>query len=66
MECLNYTPLEASKVIGISQRTLWALTKTGKIPHKKIGNRTFYPVDAIKAWNELEAIQWRVKNGQSK
>ena len=66
MECLNYTPLEASQAIGISERTLWTLTKAGKVPHKKIGNRTFYPVDAIKAWNELEAIQWRMNNGQSK
>ena len=66
MECLNYSPREASKVIGISERTLWKLTKEGKVPFKKIGNRTFYPVDAIKAWNELEAIQWRINNGQSK
>lgn len=66
MECLNYTPREASQAIGISERTLWTLTKAGKVPHKKIGNRTLYPKDAIKAWNELESIQWRANNGQSK
>jgi excisionase family DNA binding protein len=66
MECINYTPQQCAKVIGISERTLWTLTKAGKIPHKQIGNRTYYPIDAIKAWNELEAIQWRMNNGHSK
>ena len=56
---------EAAKVLNISERTLWQLTKEGIIPHVKFGSgkRTMkrYPVSVLEEWlsqqiiNKLEA-----------
>lgn len=40
----------AAKMIGICERTLWQLTKDGKIPHVKIGNRTLYRPSDLDEW----------------
>ncbi len=40
---------------GICPRTLWALTKPrGNIPCVKVGNRTMYAVDDLRAWIETQ------------
>lgn len=41
---------EAAKAIGIGERLLWTWTNMGKIPHKKIGARTVYPIAALEQW----------------
>jgi len=49
---LAMRPQIAAKAIGISERTLWSLTKRGAIPHSKIGECVVYPTAAILAWLE--------------
>jgi len=51
---LAMRPKVAAKAIGVSERTLWSLTKRGEIPHAKIGGCVVYPTAGTLAW--LEAI----------
>ena len=51
---LSLRPREAAKALGISPRTLWTLTKAGKIPALQLGDGPrkvyLYPTEALKAW----------------
>jgi excisionase family DNA binding protein len=46
---------EAAPALGISERSLWTLTKSGDIPHVRIGRRVLYPVRALDTWLEEQA-----------
>ena len=50
VEQIAVTPADAAKMLGISERTLWALTKNGLIPHRRVGKRILYSVEALKAF----------------
>lgn len=41
---------EAAKALGVSERTLWAWTEAGDVPHVKRGRMTLYPVAGLRAW----------------
>ena len=41
---------EASGFLGISERTLWTLTKAQSVPHLRIGSRVLYRRAALEAW----------------
>lgn len=45
---LGLRPREAAKALGISERSLWSLTKSGKIPHVRLGRSVIYPVATLK------------------
>lgn len=51
---LALRPREAAKALGISTRTLWQMTRDGRIPHVRIGGTTrrtvLYPLDELRAW----------------
>ena len=47
---LALRPREAAPALGISERTLWSLTKEGKIPHIRCGRSILYPVDSLRDW----------------
>ena len=49
---LAMRPKVAAKAIGVSERTLWSMTKRGAIPHAKLGRSTVYPTAGILAWLE--------------
>lgn len=50
-EKLLLTALDAAKLMGISPRTLWALTKTGEIPRVPIGTKQYrYHVQDLEDW----------------
>jgi hypothetical protein len=34
----------------ISERLLWAKTKSGEIPHRRVGTRVIYPVALLQKW----------------
>lgn len=54
VERLTVTVAEAAKMIGVSERTIHQLTKDGKLPHKRIGRRLLFPVDAVRKFvNEM-------------
>lgn len=48
---------EAAKSLGISQRALWTLTKTGDMPHVVCGRITLYPVKGLVEWAESKSRQ---------
>ena len=41
---------EASRMLGVSPRTLWGLSAAGGIPTIRIGSRVLYRVEAIRQW----------------
>jgi excisionase family DNA binding protein len=43
-------PREAARVLGISERTLWALTHQNGIPHVRIGRAVRYDPRDLQAW----------------
>ena len=46
-----WTAREAAKALNVSERTLWTLTQTGKIPAVRIGKRGIrYDPHDIQAW----------------
>jgi excisionase family DNA binding protein len=45
-------PREAARALAISERTLWELTKRGKIPHVRIGRAVRYAPADLEAWIE--------------
>jgi len=49
---LAMRPKTAARAIGISERTLWAMTQRGEIPHARIGNCVIYPTAPVMRWLE--------------
>jgi hypothetical protein len=54
-EPLALRPRDAARVLGISTRTLWAMTAPrGPIPCVRVGHGTrqlvLYPLDGLRAW----------------
>jgi excisionase family DNA binding protein len=47
---LALRPREAAKALGISDRTLWALTKAGKVPFVRLGRSILYPLHTLREW----------------
>jgi excisionase family DNA binding protein len=45
-------PRDAAKVLAISERTLWQLTRTGEIPRVLIGRAVRYSTAALNNWIE--------------
>ena len=41
---------EAARALRLSERTLWARTKAGEIPHVRIGRRVLYSPAALERW----------------
>ncbi len=49
-EPLLWNARDAAKALGISDRTLWTMTKNGTIPHVPIGHRVLYDPEDLRAW----------------
>jgi excisionase family DNA binding protein len=47
---LLLTPRQASKALNVCERTLYGLSKSGKLPVVHIGRAVRYSVDDIRAW----------------
>ncbi len=50
MPKLLLTARDVSKLLSISERTLWELTRRGEIPRLKIGAAVRYDVRDLQAW----------------
>lgn len=48
---------EISKKMGLSLSMIRKLTRSGKIPHIKVGRRILYPAYAIDDWLRTHTIQ---------
>lgn len=40
----------AARLLGISARTLFALTKSGEVPHVRLNGVVLYPLPALREW----------------
>jgi len=60
---LLLSPRQASRALAISERTLWSLTKTGTVPHIRIGKLVRYSVDNLKKYIE-QAAEKKCASGQ--
>jgi excisionase family DNA binding protein len=49
--------VEAARLLGVSERHLWSMTKCGQIPHAKCGRRILYPVKLLEQWLEREGTK---------
>jgi len=49
---LLLSPRQASRALAISERTLFTLTKSGAVPHIRIGKLVRYSVDSLKKYIE--------------
>ncbi len=55
---MKHTPIEplslrqeaAARVLGISARTLFTLTKSGEVPHVRLNGVVLYPLAALREW----------------
>ena len=54
---LALRPRDAAKALGISERTLWTLTRRGQVPSVKLNRATLYPVESLKQWLRAKALQ---------
>jgi excisionase family DNA binding protein len=54
---LALRPKQAARLLSISQRTLWAWTKAGLLPHVRIGGAVLYPVAELEAWLRQQAAR---------
>lgn len=50
VETLLWNGRQTAKAMDISERTLWQLTKDGKIPHVRIGKLVKYDPSAVREW----------------
>jgi excisionase family DNA binding protein len=51
---LSLRPREAARALGISERTLWQLTRDGRVPCVRLGSgkrkTVLYPVAELQSW----------------
>lgn len=58
IERLTASVTEAAQMLGISERMIYKLTKSGRLPHKKIGTRVLYPIDGLRRFvNEPDQVE---------
>ncbi len=46
-----------SRLLSLSERTVWGLTKNGQIPHFRVGRRLLFPRDEVLRWAEQQSQQ---------
>jgi excisionase family DNA binding protein len=56
---LALRPRDAARALGISERTLWTLTKQGRVPHLRFGKAVRYPVHLLRTWMEQQVGEVR-------
>jgi excisionase family DNA binding protein len=50
----GFNAREAARIIGISERTLWGLTKRGQIRCFRVGRSVLYSLDAIRDFIQVQ------------
>lgn len=53
-ERLAFTPREAAAMLAVSERTLWSLTKSGKLRARKVGRLVRYTRQDLAAFMEQD------------
>lgn len=52
---LAYGLNRAAKALDLSARNLWQLSKEGRIPFVRVGNRLLFPADMLRDWLRQQA-----------
>lgn len=62
---LLLSPRDAAKALSISERTLWSLTRAGRLPCIRLGRLVRYGVASLREWlrRETEGEQTGANNG---
>jgi len=47
---LALRPREAARLLSVSERTLFTWTKSGVIPHARVGRTILYSTDGLRNW----------------
>jgi excisionase family DNA binding protein len=55
---------QAARVLNLSPRFLFELTKSGVIPHVRVGRAVLYPVAGLQAWLAQQAVGGAKDDGQ--
>jgi len=50
LEPIAVNSVQASQLLGVSEKTLYTWTRDSKIPHRRIGRRLLYSVETLKAF----------------
>lgn len=58
---LAIRPRTAARMLGVSERTLWSMTKRGEIPHARVGRGVLYPWAELVRWLEDKTLHPPVK-----
>ena len=56
-DALLLKPIAAARLLAISPRTLWALTKKDEIPHIRLGNCLRYDVKKLREFLDNASCQ---------
>mgnify|MGYP000178213060 CR=1 FL=1 len=48
---------QAAKLLNVCQKTLWSWTKSGVVPHVRVGRAVLYPVDLLQDWLRQQAAR---------
>lgn len=67
---MNHTPLclniaEISELTGLSISLIRKMTRSGEMPHIRIGHRILYPSDALVEWLTLNTVGGNVPKKDS-
>lgn len=54
MEKITLTPLEVSKLLGVSRATIYTMVREDQIPHFKVRGKVLFNRDVIVAWTKGE------------
>lgn len=54
---LALRPRETAVALGMSEKTIWTLTKEGRLPAIKVGTRVLYPIHLLRQWMDEQAQQ---------
>lgn len=58
---LALRPREAARALGVCEKTLWSLTRAGRVPHLRIGTAVIYPVADLERWLAERAAEAQAK-----
>lgn len=51
IERLALRPAEAARALGVSERVVWELTNSGRVPVVRVGKRcVLLPIDGLREW----------------
>ena len=57
MDRMLLRPTEAAETIGVGRSKIYELLASGELPSIRIGGSVRVPVDALRAWIDLQLVE---------